>query len=53
MIVAEAKSGQSHYRRFEDEELAHVAKWWHRTLADALNEFSVVCFDPLFEGDFP
>ena len=51
MIVAESESGKSHYRRFTEEELAHVAKWWHQTLSDALSHFPIVCFDPLFERD--
>ncbi|HUP81687.1 MAG TPA: proteasome-type protease, partial [Pirellula sp.] len=51
VIVADSKSGKSHYRRFPEEELAHVSKWWHKTLYDALNHFPIECFDPIFERD--
>ncbi len=51
MIVAESKTGQSHYCRFAEEELGRVASWWHQALSDALNQFPVVCFDRLFDGD--
>ena len=51
VIVAESKSGKSYYRRFPEEELADVSKWWHKTLSDALNHFPIECFDPIFERD--
>ena len=51
LIVAESKYGKSQYRRFHEEELGHVSKWWHQKLSDALSQFPVECFDPLFETE--
>ena len=51
MILAESKSGKSHYRRFAEDELAHDSKWCHQTLSDALSDFPIDCFEPLFERD--
>jgi len=51
MIVAESMSGESHFRRFTEDELAHVGQWWHQTLSNALSNFPTGCFDPLFKPD--
>ncbi len=51
VIVTESESGKSHYRRFPEEELSHVSKWWHQSLSDALSHFPIACFDSLFERD--
>jgi len=51
VIVAEAHSRITNQQRFEAEDLEPVARWWHQTLAAALNDFPFKQFDSLF--DFP
>jgi len=51
VIVAEAHSRITNQQRFEAVDLEPVARWWHQTLAAALNDFPLKQFDSLF--DFP
>jgi len=51
VIVAEAHSRITNQQRFEAVDLEPIARWWHQTLAAALNDFPFKQFDSLF--DFP
>ena len=49
MILSELNSKRAIYHRFHESDLARVASWWQQTLSEALRQFPVDCFDPLFK----
>ena len=51
MILSKLNSKQAIYHRFHEADLARVASWWQQTLSEALHQFPVDCFDPLFKPD--
>jgi putative proteasome-type protease len=49
VLVCDARSRSTHQHRYEAVDLDAVSKWWHQTLANAINEFPLEYFGPLFQ----
>ncbi len=50
IMLYNALTSQSSYRRFHEEELRPVSKWWNQELSQALKRFPTDCFDSLFRN---
>jgi putative proteasome-type protease len=49
VIALDGKRGTSNLQRFTAADLEPISRWWSRTLNDALANFPISQFDPMFD----